>query len=62
MPTPKEYRQQAEDCMNLASEAEELYVRTALIEMAADLRLLKKLGQREVGSIWAYAQRGVRPP
>ena len=34
MPTPREYRQQAEDCMNLASETDILYV--ALTEMAAD--------------------------
>ena len=42
MPTSKEYRRQAEDCMNLASEAEELYVKTALTEMAADFQGLLK--------------------
>jgi hypothetical protein len=36
MPTPREYRQQAEDCMNLASETDILYVKVALTEMAAD--------------------------
>jgi hypothetical protein len=47
MPTSKEYRRQAEDCMNLASEAEELYVKTALTEMAADFKgLAEKLEQR----------------
>jgi hypothetical protein len=35
--------------MNLASEAEELYVKTALIEMASDFDdLAEKLDQREV--------------
>jgi hypothetical protein len=47
MPTSKEYRQQAKDCMNLASEAEELFVKTALTEMAADFEgLAEKLQQR----------------
>ena len=36
MPTPRVYLQQAEDCMNLASETDIVYVRVALIEMAAD--------------------------
>ena len=50
MPTSKEYRRQAEDCMNLASEAEELYVKTALTEMAADFEgLAEKLQQRTTG-------------
>jgi hypothetical protein len=47
MPTPREYRQQAEDCMKLASEAEELYVRTALIEMAADFTELAEKAQAQ---------------
>jgi hypothetical protein len=32
MPTPKLYRRQAEDCVELANEATELYVKTALLE------------------------------
>jgi hypothetical protein len=57
MPTSKEYRQQAEDCMNLASEAEELYVKTALTEMAADLEgLAEKLEQRTSGSAFLRNQ------
>jgi hypothetical protein len=36
MPTPRVYLQQAEDCMNLASETDIAYVKVALIEMAAD--------------------------
>jgi hypothetical protein len=34
MPTSKEYRQRAEECLELAKQAEEFYVRTALIELA----------------------------
>jgi hypothetical protein len=50
MPTSKEYRQQAADCMNLACEAEELYVKTALTEMAADFEgLAEKLDERRAG-------------
>jgi hypothetical protein len=40
MPTAKEYRQQAEECLKLAEEAEELYVKTALIELAADFNAM----------------------
>ena len=36
MPTPREYRQQAEDCMILAGDTDIVYVKAALIEMAAD--------------------------
>jgi len=36
MPTPQEYRQQAEECLELAREAKELYAKMALIEMAED--------------------------
>jgi hypothetical protein len=36
-----------QDCMNLASEAEELYVKTALIEMAADFAGLAEKLERE---------------
>jgi len=38
MPTPKLYRRQAEDCVELANEATELYAKTALLELAAEFR------------------------
>jgi hypothetical protein len=38
MPTPKLYRRQAEDCVELANEATELYVKTALLELATEFR------------------------
>ena len=36
MPTSKEYRQRAEECLQLASTAEDFYVKTSLAELAAD--------------------------
>jgi hypothetical protein len=37
-PTPKEYRQQADECLELTNEANEWYVRIALVELAAAFR------------------------
>jgi HEPN domain-containing protein len=37
MPTPKECRLYAEECLELAKQAEEFYVKTALIELAEDV-------------------------
>ena len=36
MPTAQEYRYQAEECIELAREAKELYVQSALVELARD--------------------------
>ena len=38
MPTSKEYRQHAEECLELAKQAEEFYVRAALIELADEFK------------------------
>ena len=38
MPTPKEYRHQAEECLALAGEATEFYAKAALLELAAEFR------------------------
>jgi hypothetical protein len=38
MPTSKEYRQHAEECLELAKETEEFYVKTALIELADEFK------------------------
>ena len=37
MPTPKECRQNAEDCLKRATESNEIYAKTALIELAREL-------------------------
>jgi hypothetical protein len=38
MPTSKEYRLHAEECLELAKQAEEFYVKNALIELAEDFK------------------------
>jgi hypothetical protein len=38
MPTAKEYWQHAEECLQLAKQAEEFYVRAALIELATKFK------------------------
>jgi hypothetical protein len=38
MPTPKECRQHAEECLRLASETTQIYARLALLELAAEFR------------------------
>jgi hypothetical protein len=38
MPTSKECRLHAEECLQLAKQAEEFYVKTALIELAEDFK------------------------
>jgi hypothetical protein len=38
MPTPKECRQHAEECLKLANETTQVYARSALLELAAEFR------------------------
>ena len=38
MTTSKEYRQRAEECLQLANEAREIYVRVALTELAGEFQ------------------------
>jgi hypothetical protein len=38
MPTPKECRQHAEECLKLAKETTQIYARQALLELAAEFR------------------------
>jgi hypothetical protein len=38
MPTPKECRQHAEECLRLANETTQIYARQALLELAAEFR------------------------
>ena len=42
MPTSKEYRHHAEECLELAKQAEEFYVRASLIELADEFKELAK--------------------
>ena len=38
MPTSKEYRHRAEECLRLANETTELFAQMALLEMAVEFR------------------------
>jgi hypothetical protein len=40
MPTSREYRHRAEECLKLANEAAEIYARMALLELAGDFRAM----------------------
>ena len=40
MPTSREYRHRAEECLKLANEAAEIYARMALLELAGDFRVM----------------------
>jgi hypothetical protein len=40
MPTPKECRHHAEECMRLAGETSEIYAKMALIELANEFRAM----------------------
>jgi hypothetical protein len=45
MPTPKEHRQQACECLELSDEVSQGYLKTALLELAVEF--LKKAKQLE---------------
>jgi hypothetical protein len=38
MPTPKEYRERADECLELMTEPNEWYVKTALLELALEFQ------------------------
>ncbi len=38
MPTSKEYRHRAEECLRLANETKEIFARMGLLELAAEFR------------------------
>jgi hypothetical protein len=40
MPTSKEYRFRAKECLRLADETKEIYARMALLELAAEFRAM----------------------
>jgi hypothetical protein len=47
MPTPKECRHHAEECLKLASETKEIYAKMALIELANEFRAMAGHLERE---------------
>jgi hypothetical protein len=59
MPTPKECRQHAEECLNLAKEAPQIYARQALLELAAEFReVAEELERRSSHPTDAKRRRG----
>jgi hypothetical protein len=46
MPTSQEYRQQADECLEIVNEAKEWYVRMALLQLAVEF----KIKSRELGA------------
>jgi hypothetical protein len=40
MPTSKEYRHRAEECLRLANETKEIFARMALLELVAEFRAM----------------------
>jgi hypothetical protein len=48
MPTPKECRHNAETCLKLARQTQEIYVRMALIEMAREFRAMAEHLERSM--------------
>jgi len=48
MPTAREYRHNAEICLKLACETNEIYGRTALLELATEFRAMAEYLEREV--------------
>jgi len=62
MPTPKECRQHAEECLRLANETTQVYARQALLELAAEFReIAKELESRSSPSRAANRSRPTSP-
>jgi len=58
MPTPKECRQHAEECLKLAKETTQVYARQALLELATEFReLAEELERRSPHSTAAKRRR-----
>lgn len=58
MPTPKECRQHAEECLRLANETTQIYARQALLELAAEFReIAEELETRSSSSRGAKRRR-----
>jgi len=55
MPTAKEYREQAKECMALANTASEFYARAALTELARKLSRDARQAERREGDMAALS-------
>jgi hypothetical protein len=57
MPTPKECRQHAEECLKLAKETTQIYARQALLELATEFREIAKELERRSSHFTATKRR-----
>jgi hypothetical protein len=66
MPTPKECRQHAEECLRLAKETTQIYARQALLELAAEFRAvaeeLERRSSHSTGAKRRRAHNNFAPP
>jgi hypothetical protein len=62
MPTPNEYRLRAHECLELTSEADQWYVKTALLKLAAEFQKRAERLERSNEGQWAgEATPGISP-
>jgi len=61
MQTPKEHRQHAAECLELARAANEFYVKSALIELAAEFNKLAEQLERTERRRATSIKRPIRP-
>ena len=47
MPTPQEFRKNADDCLRLAQETDEIYAKMALMELATEFCAMAEHLERE---------------
>ena len=57
MPAGKEYRQQAEECLELAKTATDAYAIEAMTELAQEFnKAAEELEHKSLGEVWAHKQ------
>jgi hypothetical protein len=61
MPTSKECRQHAEECLRLANETTQIYARQALLELAAEFREFAEQLETRSSPPREQKRRGARP-
>jgi transcription elongation GreA/GreB family factor len=61
MPTSKECRQHAEECLRLANETTQIYARQALLELAAEFRVIAEQLETRSSPPREPKRRGARP-
>jgi len=62
MPTPREFRKNAEDCLKLARETNKIYAKLALIEMATEFRVMAEHLERDAQRIIGHRRKLIGRP